>query len=274
MSQPPPPALSRGFVLAASGQAYATMASQAARSLKRVCPGVPIDLYTDASADAAAFAAVHPLRKSWFRPKFEALLSSRFDLTIYLDADIHAVADIRDAFQVLARHDVIAAHVQNRNQGFATRVWRKPIPAAFPQVNGGLIGIRRSERTTAFLHAVKAAMETEDLHQDQPVLRELLYDSDLRLGILPAEYNARSQTLWRFGGSNLAAPRILHNTAFRTRMRNEATPVPPWRIYGPFYLRHVAALIAADRTLTPGTRASVPAPNDIGGRLKALFRRR
>lgn len=258
---------SRGFVLAASGPSYVTLAVQTARSLRQQMPDIPVDLFTDGDVPEGVFSEVHRLEKSWFRPKFESLIRSRFDLTVYLDVDIVVVADISDVFELLERVDMVAAHVQNRNQTYARRPWRKPIPNAFPQINGGLMGIRKPGPGLDLIEEAKQVMEAEGLKQDQPVLRELLYDSTLRLAILPPEYNARSVQMWRSGSSNLTAPRVLHNSKFQSLMKDDATPPPMWRIYGPFFLRHLQNLIAADRTLNPDSRLNVLAPDDIGGRL-------
>lgn len=262
----------RGVVLAASGQRYATLAVQTAASIRAACPGLPVDLYTDAPTGAPVFAAEHVLERSWFRPKFEAMIRSRFERTLYMDVDILVVADIGDVFDILDQFDIAAAHVQNRNQAFARRIWRRPMPNAFPQINGGLIAYRRSPAVTAFLEACQRAMIEDGLKADQPVFREMLYDSDLRLAILPPEYNARSTLMWRVGSSALTAPRVLHNTAYQTRMKDDRTPVAHWRVHGPLFMRRVRALIAADRTLNPDSTTSVPAAGDVLGRLRGLFR--
>ncbi|MFV0243903.1 MAG: putative nucleotide-diphospho-sugar transferase [Qingshengfaniella sp.] len=272
MTTPVSPA-PRGVVLAASGRRYVTLARQTAESIAATCPGLPVDLFTDGDTDPGPFAQVHKLDRSWFRPKFEALVRSRFERTLYMDVDIVVVGDLSDVFDILDRFDIAATHVQNRNQSFAMRPWRKPLPNAFPQINGGLMAVKRSADTDALFQAVQQALIEENLPQDQPVLRELLYDSDLRLAILPPEYNLRDRTLWRFSGSKLPAPRVLHNTAFITRMTDDGPPPSPDQIYGRWFMRHVRKMIAADRQLTPGTRARAAAPFDIPGQIRDLLRR-
>ena len=249
-----------GFVLAASGRKYATAAEAAARSLRASNPDFPVDLFTDQEVDASLFDRVHALDKSWFRPKFEALLKSRFDRTIYLDVDLVVLADMSDVFFVLERFDIAATHATNRNQGFAWKPWRQPLPNAFPQINGGMIGIRRGEAVTRFLTDCQRAMVEHGLKRDQPVFREMLWDSDLRLCVLPPEYNVRNRTLWQFGGSKFSAPRVLHHTGFVARMKDDRTPVAPREIYGRGFVAHVHRLIAADRQLSPGTTDHVFRP--------------
>jgi len=250
-----------GFVFAATGAKYVAAAAHAAETLKTTNPGFEIDLFTDAAdLQTGPFSQVHPLEAVWFRPKFEALIRARFDRTIYLDADIRVLGDLSDVFDVLGRFDIAATHVTGRNQGFAHRLWRKPLPAAFPQINGGVLGLNGAEKNRRFIRDCEAAMRLGETSGDQPIFREMLWDSDLRIAILPAEYNARNTTLWRYGGSKFAAPRVLHHSGFVGRMRADLGPVPPRAIYGRRLDRHFRRLVDADRSLTPGTKASVPAP--------------
>ena len=125
-----------------------------------------------------------------------------------------ALADFRDVFEVLERFDVALAHDWFRNSALHHTFWRKPLPPAFPQFNGGLIALRRTPATTAFLHDWKAAVRASDTGRDQISLRELLWDSDLRIATLPEEYNL----LWIQGlrdwTTDFAAPRIIHSPNF------------------------------------------------------------
>jgi len=200
---------------------------------------------------------VHPLEKSWFRPKFEALLRNRFEKTIYLDADLVVIADISDVFWLLDRFDVAVAHIQNRNAKFARAFWNVPIPNAFPQINGGVMGFRKNAATTQLLEECKKALIEFDLSADQPVLRELLLESDLRIAILPPEYNLRKPSLALFSGASEPAPRILHNSDFHKKMRG-LVPPSPRQVYGRFFMRHVGDLLSADKTLGRGTGSALP----------------
>ncbi|QDY68394.1 putative nucleotide-diphospho-sugar transferase [Qingshengfaniella alkalisoli] len=260
-----------GVVFAVSGKRYLTVAEQAARSVRKSNPELAIDIFTDSDVEPGLFDAVHMLEKSWFRPKFESMIRSRFDKTIYLDADLVVVADISDVFEVLDHFDIAAAHVQNRNQNFARQVWNVEIPNAFPQINGGVIGVRKTPETTAFLMHCRDVMTEEGLKRDQPVFREMLWKSDLRLAILPPEYNVRVPNPWWFQGSNAPAPRILHSSYFIKNMRRDDKAPAPWTIYSPIFLRHVDALIRADKQLSPGTREKAFAPFNFPAKLRRLI---
>ncbi|WP_372603023.1 putative nucleotide-diphospho-sugar transferase [Actibacterium sp.] len=245
----------RGFVFGASGEKYAALAVQAAQSLRTSNPGVAIDLYTDCPVPDGVFDQVHPLEKSWFRPKFEALLRSRFQRTIYLDVDLVVIADLSDAFWLLNRFDVSAAHVQNRNMPFATRTWRVPLPNSFPQINSGVMGVRKNERTKRFLTEANEALAEQGLTRDQPILRELLWLHDVSLAIMPEEYNWRKHERIYTSNWTVPAPRVLHSSRFHRKM-DGLTPPPPEKVYGRFFMFLVRNLIRGDRQLSSDSARS------------------
>ncbi|MFZ5964209.1 hypothetical protein ACOXXX_14785 [Thalassococcus sp. BH17M4-6] len=246
-----------GFVFAASGQAYATLAEQACDTLRNTNPGFEVDLFTDCDVRPGLFSRVHPLDRSWFRPKFEALLKSRFDRTIYLDCDLVVVADLSDVFWLLQKHDIAAAHAPVRNAGFATSCWRTEIPNSFPMINAGVMGVRNSPESRAFLSDCQTALIESGLPRDQIIVRELLWQSGLRLAVLPPEYNVRDERTTLMKGSRVGAPRVLHSSAFTKRMQSPDRAPTPHEIYGEVFLDHVDALIRADRQLSPGGQRQV-----------------
>ncbi|MDP3341517.1 putative nucleotide-diphospho-sugar transferase [Frigidibacter sp.] len=261
-----------GFVFAATGQAFIQLAAEAARSLRATNPGVPIDLFTDGEVTDPVFDRVHQLGRSWFRPKFEALRRSRFQRTICLDADVIVVADMRDVFEVLGRFDFVAAHEQRRNTASAMRQLTRPMPAAFPQINGGMIGIRQSPETQAFIDLVERTMIEGNHGRDQYVLRELLFDSDLRIWVLPPEYNLMAVRQVEVQGTKFTAPRVLHLPRLHGHMKGRTKRLEsPAAVIGPALWRHIQRMIAADMTLG-GTGAPLARPVDRGlfGSLRAI----
>ena len=141
-----------GVILVATGaEKYVALAARAAASVKRACPGLAVDLFTDQACELPGFDRVHRLENPWFRSKIDGLIASRFERTLYMDADILALADFRDVFEVLDRFDIALAQDWFRNSALHHSFWRKPLPAAFPQFNGGLIALRRTPATAAFL---------------------------------------------------------------------------------------------------------------------------
>ena len=140
-----------GVLFVATGAGYRQLAARAAASVARVSPGLPIDLATDEPVEPGDFATVTLLDDPWFRSRIDAMAATRFERTLHLDADVLAVADLRDVFEVLDRFDIALAHDQARNSPAANAVWRRPLPAAFPQFNGGVIAYRRTPEVLGFL---------------------------------------------------------------------------------------------------------------------------
>lgn len=216
------PSDDRGFVLAATGATYRRLACKAAASLRAHHPDLPIDLFTDAPLSDGPFSQVHLLPAQGpaaaARPRFHAMREARFARALHLDADLLAVASVADIFTLLDRFDLALAQDQWPNSVPARRV--RPgaapdIPDAFPQLNGGVIGLRASPLTRAFIDRWDAAYTEDGSGYDQPALRDILWhDRTLRVAILPPEYN-----LWdyrRIGAMDHRhiAPRILHSNLF------------------------------------------------------------
>jgi hypothetical protein len=283
--------MSAGVVLVATGaETYIELAARAAASVKRHCPGLPVDLYTDRARELPVFDRVHLLPDPWFRSKIDALIGSRFGRTLYMDADMLALADFRDVFEVLERFDIALAHDWLRNSPLHHTFWQKPLPAAFPMFNGGLIAVRRTPATTAFLEAWRAAVRATDTGRDQISLRELLWDSELRIATLPEEYNL----LWIQGvkswTTDFAAPRIIHSPQFhRDYARYARARDPAAERMGLIASARLPELIAADRGLArlrgepprhvpPGDRAWLARvlaglPRTLAGRLRRRLAR-
>ena len=251
----------RGFVFATTGRGYLKLARRAARSLRAVCPHPPIDLFTDQEVDDPVFARVVRLETDSRRPKIEALLRSRFERTICLDADILVLADISDVFDVLERFDMAMVQEQFRNHAFSTAIWRRHLPPAWPQFNSGLVGIRRSTQVDRLLGDWQRAMLEGGLKRDQPVLRELLFDSALRVAVLPPEYNLMSVREMGAWTSDFTAPRVIHHHVLHRHIGKKMKQVETVEdLLGRPMARHLQRLLEADQYLAPGNSADyVPA---------------
>ena len=249
-----------GFVLAVSGAAYLTPAVLAARSVARTNPGVPIDLFADRPCDDPVFARVHPLERAWFRPKFEALRRSRFERTIYLDCDLRVLAPLGDVFEALGRFELAGAHDAYRNARRAVVGHGEPVPAAFPQINSGVVGLSGG-RARRVMAEVEADLVASGAPKDQPVLRAHLWRSDLRLLVLPEEYNLMAYRQTLMWTDARAAPRVIHSPRMKANPSVEIDPLT-----GGAIARHIRALLAADRTQAPGPRRRVLAPADRSAR--------
>ena len=253
---PPGDAAPRGVVLSATGASYLASAIPTARSIAATNPGLPIDLFADRPCDEPVFARVHRLERDWAHPKFEALRRSRFERTLYLDCDIRVLAPIDDVFEVLGRFDVAAVHNAYRNARRAVVQHGEPVPAAFPQVNGGVLGTG-SEAGRRLMAEIEADVAASGVEKDQPVIRVHLWRSDLRLAILPEEYNLMAYRQTLMWTDARAAPRILHSPRLKAVRSQAIDPLTGGRI-----ARHIRALLAADRTLGTQRRWRLLAPLD------------
>lgn len=239
-----------GVLFVATGVGYRGLARRAAESVARVCPGLPIDLHTDEPVEAGVFDQVTVIADPWFRSRIDAMAATRFERTLHLDADVLALADFRDVFTLLDRFDVALAHDQARNSEAAHAGFRRPLPPAFPQFNGGVIAYRRVPAVLDFLGAWAAALRESGMRKDQPALRELLWESELRIATLPPEYNLMDLGAIRRWDRFRPAPRLIHHYRFHkhfTGKRREVASVED--LVGPMTAARLPMMLAADRGL-------------------------
>ncbi|MEL6915154.1 MAG: putative nucleotide-diphospho-sugar transferase [Pseudomonadota bacterium] len=218
-----------------------------------MAPHAVIDLFTDEAIEDPVFDAVHLLETRSHRPKIEALRRARFDRAVCLDNDIIAVADPSDMFDLLDRFEVIGVHDNNRNSRNARRLAGGPIPASFPSINSGVLGVRKSARTQALLRAWETRMAAHGHRVDQPALRAVLWEGDVRLGVLPIEYNLMvHDQLWTMT-HNQAAPRLLHVRELTALGRPEGDPLAPYELSETFssaWRTRLHWLLAGDASLS------------------------
>ncbi len=264
-----------GVIFATTGKDYTQLAERAARSVKENCPGLEIDIFTDHAFDMPVFNCIHQLEDPWRRSKIDAMAESRFDKTLYLDADIFVVADIRDVFEVLDRFDLAMAHDPIRNGERCHTFWRKPLPNGFPQFNSGVVAYRKSPEVTDLIKTWSVAVRNNDFKRDQPVLRELLWDSDLRIATLPAEYNFMKLGELRRWKTDSSAPRIIHNTKLHKHFTGNKRRIESLDdLLGPLTKSKLPILLSADRSLArmAGREPHFPSGKEIWLRRLRLIR--
>ncbi len=245
--------------MATGAPVYIALATKAAESLRRHNPDLPIDLVTDHPHEVPVFDRVHVREDVWKHTKIDALIDSRFERTLYLDSDIQVLAPIDDIFEALDRFEVAVAHDQHRNGYWNQFYYRKPLPRTFPQFNGGVIAFRRNPAVQAFLKAWREAVIDHDIGRDQPSLRELLWESDLRIITLPPEYNFMNFKGISSWDRSQAAPRILHSPRFKQPYeRYLKAEDPVTELIGLRRGRKLRELLATDRALAE--KAGTPLP--------------
>jgi len=246
---------SRGFIFASTGANYITLARRAARTLKAVMPGAQLDFFTDSPTGDDVFDEEHVLSDSFFRPKIEALRNSRFDRTVYLDADIIVLADVSELFDVLERFEMAAVPAIDRLD-----MHMRPsggIPRAFPLINSGVMAVRETEQTQGFLQEWESRVRSRGDKVDQPVLRELLFERGIAFTELGWEYNVHYMNLIDRWQERFGAPRILHCSGLHRK--DPGNPEQAYRlsdVMGPRRARRLTALLNMERAKAdPGARS-------------------
>ncbi|MGH7197658.1 MAG: hypothetical protein ACREH5_02825 [Candidatus Omnitrophota bacterium] len=195
----------QGVVYVATGAAYFEEACRSAESLKQRSPRLPITLFSDQKAKKGLFDDVVPVSDAHFgcRDKIAYMRMSPYERTLYLDTDTYVCGDLSDLFSLLEHFDAAAAHAPNR-RGYSGQ----GAPESFPEFQGGVLLFKRSAAVLDLLDRWLKAYEAHSAigaagvpqrgyeHKqlkvyDQPLLRELLYRSTLRVATLPPEYNCR-----------------------------------------------------------------------------------
>lgn len=262
----------RGILFVATGPEYLRLAVRAARSARAANPGVAVDLATDQPEPPDVFDEVRPLAPGCRHPKLHALPETRFDQTLYLDADLFVLANIEDVFFLLDRFDIAMAHKQNRNSKNARNAWRREFTNAYPQFSAGVIAYRRTEPVLAFLGNWRDAVLTSKAGFDQPCLRELLWESDLRIATLPPEYNFMQYQQLRTWSNRYSAPRILHSGRFHTEGNRPAVRSVP-ELLGPALTRKLRQSLEWDREIRNPAPIRVSASDIIRECRRWLYRR-
>ncbi|MBL7791243.1 MAG: hypothetical protein JNK77_02880 [Saprospiraceae bacterium] len=209
---------SRGILYITVGAAYTRQAIQSAESVKKHAPGLAVCLFTDqVDIKHPAIDKAGLIENPHNRSKIDYIHQTPFEQTLYLDADTRVVADISHLFDILERFDLGIAHAHQRNHFPTNQPWRIPIPAGFPQMNGGVLLFKNNAPTIRLLKEWQAAYHANSFAKDQVTLRELLWLSDLRIAILPPEYNIRYEKYLDVWTDTEALPHILHFPIFKEK---------------------------------------------------------
>lgn len=166
-----------GIVYVAHGKKqYINEAIRSAQST-----GIQSCLITDTLGDYPIFTYqrwVEPLQMPALLNKVYMLATASlpFDNVLFLDTDTVAVAEIGHLFELLDNFDVACCHAPHR------------ISYPYVRLNTGVILFRRDCGLLDMW--LKRALEM-NVNDDQPAFTEVVYQSDLRLFVMPPEYNLR-----------------------------------------------------------------------------------
>ena len=188
----------QGILYVAAGKEHIRAAIHSAATVQAHCPGLSTHLYADwpshgfrFDASTAPFTSVGVIESPHRRSKVDYLPLSPFDQTLYLDNDSAVNADIREMFRVLERYDLALTHVPLDRDEPRLTSWKVELPPAYPYFNSGVLLYRKTPFVANFLEQWRDWYKESGLRRDEVTLRELIWLSDLRVAVLPGEYNVR-----------------------------------------------------------------------------------
>jgi hypothetical protein len=195
-------------VYVAVGHQHVQLATVSARSVKRHAPGLPISIYSDQVVSDKVFDRTLPLPYSMESDhsrlarinKAQAILAAASDVVLYLDCDTYVLSNISNlAAAATAGYEMALAHDTWRHDEIYQILLRAMdipiIPSWFPYFNGGVILAKKTARVCSLLQEWGRIVAQQQRivrdPNDQIALRKLLHDQDLRILVLPPEYNVR-----------------------------------------------------------------------------------
>jgi len=195
----------RGIVYIVTGQKCVAEACRSAASVKKCMPDIPITIFSDVPIDSTLFDQVVPIDSPEYsnEAKLLHIRKSPYKETLFLDSDTHMIDDSRELFSLLERFDFAAVHSPCRAQYQVNEV-----PDCFPELHLGVLLFRKSKQTESLLERW-AQLYREDKGKtvtwlvpglaswyghalpEQPSFRRAIYESGLKIAVLPQEYNCR-----------------------------------------------------------------------------------
>jgi hypothetical protein len=216
---------SKGVIYISINKKWVKEAVFSARSIKKVCPKLPITLFTDKKFKSDYidnFIVSSSLKGTRF--KFDYLDKTPYDYTLYLDSDTMVVSDIISIFDILDKFDIITTHCICRISKEDRDIFSdyRNIPDSFCQFQGGVMFYRKTEKVINFVRLWKTLYnkykKEYNLTQDQISLRVALWNSDLRIYMLPLEYNLKDyDRLNKF--YKKIQPKIIHDHKLYSRSK-------------------------------------------------------
>lgn len=192
-----------GVYYVAFGGPARDCALRAINSLHRYLPGVPAALVSDAPLGPEDVFIRHTdedLGGRSVKTKIYDLAPAEWEYVLYLDADTEIVADcsflfdaLRDGWELVcctnpARYVLASAMRRPDNQDSCDETFRLMGSDELLQLNGGVFGFRRSERTAGFFRRWHAEWQRYG-KRDQAALDRALFTDPIRVYVLGSVWN-------------------------------------------------------------------------------------
>jgi len=194
-----------GVFYIATGKEFVAEAEISAQSIRDTMPDIPIAIATDAEPDFNFDHVISIDEPEYsFTDQITNLCRSPFDRTLHLDTDIYVDNNVEDTFDILEQFDIAVAHNHNRS------AYDPPgVPDCFPEYNTGVVAYNNNEKISNFTESwssIYRELYNGGNPQNQPSFRKALYESDLRIGTLPPEYNL----MLRYPGHAIGEIKMFH----------------------------------------------------------------
>jgi hypothetical protein len=193
--------MSCGFVYIASNSAggmknvnYVKEAIFSAASLKIVHPGANITLFTNKEIDHGGIFDSVVIVDIKLRSKQDILHATPYDKTVYIDTDTYINDNVDELFGLLDRFELFACHDYARKRRFSIPEYMA-IPVPFGELNGGVFGFKKCENFDKLIGLWKHYFHKYQkvTPWDQPSFRIACWESNIKLYVVPYEYNRRGR---------------------------------------------------------------------------------
>jgi len=197
----------RGVIYVASGSQYVNEACTSAESVKRHMPELTTVLHTHDpvghhAIDQVVTERVPEEADEAKMHKIDCIANSPFRRTLFLDTDTQILDRVDGLFELLDSFDLGVAHAPNRlyfgdSEYPGKGDYPSNLPESFPELNTGVMVYDTESSSIESLFSAWRSryeeMQTLGAVRDQISFREVLYESNVRMTILPPEYNCRSE---------------------------------------------------------------------------------
>ncbi len=222
-----------GVIYCAFGEIHLKRALISAASFRKHNPDIQCGIVTDKKTNKTHWDHVIinksecPNEALRMIHKIETLILSPYEYTLYLDTDTFILDRTDELFALLKKYDLAICHGHNRLlrykmqhgldefSGLINPPVTIDIPYSFSPLQGGVIVFKKNKDVIAFLEKLKTDFLEKNYFDDQAIIRKLLWEHDLKIYILPPEYNTNSLSQlrrWRNEGFVEAIPKIFHYT--------------------------------------------------------------
>lgn len=191
--------MTNGFIYIASNSVggikntdYVKEAIYSAKSLRKQIPDAHITLFTNIKIEDDVFNQVNIVEMS-LRCKQKYFMESPYEKTVYIDSDTYINHDISDMFELLDKYELLSVNDYARKRHFPKIPEYMNIPYGFSEINGGIMAFKKCPNFQLFVDLWNKYYDKYKsiMPWDQPSCRIALWESDIKMYLLPLEYNRR-----------------------------------------------------------------------------------